>query len=117
MRNEYKLWIYSNYFLPSKRFLLTVHNLTDTHLKNWMCLLIDMSRSGQVSLHLQQMRLYILEVARPPQVDLVPARYIFFANVHTFIFLNFYFTRLLINKSSTNIHLKLRIVLNFEEKT
>ena len=33
VRNEYKLWIYSNYFLPSKRFLLTVHTLTQTQLK------------------------------------------------------------------------------------
>ena len=33
VRNEYKLWIYSNYLLPSKRFLLTVHVLTETHLK------------------------------------------------------------------------------------
>ena len=33
VRNEYKLWIYSNYFLPSKRFLLTVHTLTNTQLK------------------------------------------------------------------------------------
>ena len=32
VRNEYKLWIYTNYLLPSKRFLLTVHNLTDTQL-------------------------------------------------------------------------------------
>jgi hypothetical protein len=33
VRNEYKLWIYKQYFLPSKRFLLTVHTLTATHLK------------------------------------------------------------------------------------
>ena len=33
VRNEFKLWIYSNYFLPSKRFLLTVHNLTTTSLE------------------------------------------------------------------------------------
>ena len=33
VRNEYKLWIYSNYLLPSKRFLLTIHTLTDSHLK------------------------------------------------------------------------------------
>ena len=32
VRSEYKLWIYVNYFLPSKRFLLTVHNLTSTSL-------------------------------------------------------------------------------------
>ena len=31
--SEYKLWIYSHYFLPSKRFLLTVHTLTATQLK------------------------------------------------------------------------------------
>ena len=28
VRNEYKLWIYKEYLLPSKHFLLTVHNLT-----------------------------------------------------------------------------------------
>ena len=33
IRNEYKLWIYKNYFLPSKRFLLTVHELTSSYLK------------------------------------------------------------------------------------
>ena len=33
VRNEFKLWIYTNYFLPSKRFLLTVHTLTKTQLK------------------------------------------------------------------------------------
>ena len=33
VRNEIKLWIYKLYFLPSKRFLLTVHTLTATHLK------------------------------------------------------------------------------------
>ena len=33
VRNEYQLWIYSNYLLPSKRFLLTIHSLTDTLLK------------------------------------------------------------------------------------
>ena len=33
VRKEYKLWIYANYFLPSKRFLLTVHTLTQTQLK------------------------------------------------------------------------------------
>ena len=32
--NEYKLWMYDNYFLPSKRFLLTIHNLTQTQLKS-----------------------------------------------------------------------------------
>ena len=32
VRNEYKLWIYSKYFLPSIRFLLTVHDVTSTHL-------------------------------------------------------------------------------------
>ena len=30
IRNEYKLWIYKHYFLPSIRFLLTVHELTKT---------------------------------------------------------------------------------------
>ena len=33
VRNEYKLWMYINYLLPSKRFLLTIHTITDTHLK------------------------------------------------------------------------------------
>ena len=33
VRNEYKLWIYSKYLLPSKRFLLTIHTLTQTQLK------------------------------------------------------------------------------------
>ena len=33
VRNEFKLWIYSNYLLPSKRFMLTIHVLTETHLK------------------------------------------------------------------------------------
>ena len=33
VRNEYKLWIYANYLLPSKRFLLTIHTLTQTQLK------------------------------------------------------------------------------------
>ena len=31
--NEFKLWIYKNYLLPSKCFILTIHVLTDTHLK------------------------------------------------------------------------------------
>ena len=33
LRNEYKLWMYSKYLVPSKLFLLTIHTLTDTHLK------------------------------------------------------------------------------------
>ena len=33
VRNEYKLWIYSQYFLPSKHFLLTIYTLTDSQLK------------------------------------------------------------------------------------
>ena len=33
VRNEYKLWMCINYLLPSKRFLLTIHTITDTHLK------------------------------------------------------------------------------------
>ena len=33
IRPEYKLWILKNYLIPSKRFLLTVHTLTQTHLK------------------------------------------------------------------------------------
>ena len=32
VRNEYKLWIYKEYLLPSKRFLMTVHTLTSTQL-------------------------------------------------------------------------------------
>ena len=32
VRNEYKLWMFKEYFLPSKRFLLTVHTLTATQL-------------------------------------------------------------------------------------
>ena len=33
VRNELKLWIYQNYLLPSERFMLTIHVLTDTHLQ------------------------------------------------------------------------------------
>ena len=33
IRPEYKLWILKNYLIPSKRFLLTVHTLTQTQLK------------------------------------------------------------------------------------
>ena len=32
VRNVYKLWIYAKYFLPLKRFLLTIHTLTQTQL-------------------------------------------------------------------------------------
>ena len=32
IRSEYKLWILKNYLIPSKRFLLTVHTITKTHL-------------------------------------------------------------------------------------
>ena len=32
IRPEYKLWIYVHYFLPSIRFLLTVHDVTSTNL-------------------------------------------------------------------------------------
>ena len=32
VRSEYKLWIYATYFLPPKRFLLTVHTVTKSHL-------------------------------------------------------------------------------------
>ena len=32
VRNEYKLWMFKEYLLPSKRFLLTVHTLTATQL-------------------------------------------------------------------------------------
>ena len=32
VRGEYKMWIYQNYFLPSIRFLLTVHDITVTDL-------------------------------------------------------------------------------------
>ena len=46
IRNEYKLWIYKHYLLPSTRFLLTVHDLpksylskldvfTDKYIKKW----------------------------------------------------------------------------------
>ena len=34
VRNEFKLWMYTKYLLPSKRFLLTIHTLTDTQLKS-----------------------------------------------------------------------------------
>ena len=34
IRPEYKLWILKNYLIPSKRFLLTIHTLTQTHLKH-----------------------------------------------------------------------------------
>ena len=30
VRNKFKLWIYKHYFLPSIRFILTVHDLTKT---------------------------------------------------------------------------------------
>ena len=33
IRSEYKLWILKSYLIPSKRFLLTVHTLTQTHLQ------------------------------------------------------------------------------------
>jgi hypothetical protein len=33
IRNEFKLWVYSNYFLSSMRFILTVHDLTSTSLR------------------------------------------------------------------------------------
>ena len=33
VRNEFKLWLYSNYLLPLKRLMLTLHVLNDTHLK------------------------------------------------------------------------------------
>ena len=32
VRREYKMWMYQHYFLPSIRFLLTVHDITETHL-------------------------------------------------------------------------------------
>ena len=32
VRKEYKMWMYQHYFLPSIRFLLTVHDITETHL-------------------------------------------------------------------------------------
>ena len=32
-RNEHKMWIYKNYFLPSQRFNLTVYDLTKTGLQ------------------------------------------------------------------------------------
>ena len=33
IRNEYKMWIYQFYFLPSIRFLLTVHDITYTDIQ------------------------------------------------------------------------------------
>ena len=33
IRNEQKVWSYKNYFLPGVRFLLTVHDLTQTHVQ------------------------------------------------------------------------------------
>ena len=32
VRSKFKLWMYKEYFLPSERFLLTVHTLTSTQL-------------------------------------------------------------------------------------
>ena len=37
IRSEYKMWIYQHYFLPSIRFLLTVHEITETHLTICIC--------------------------------------------------------------------------------
>ena len=34
VRNEFKLWMFSDYLLPSKRYLLAIHTLTDTQLKS-----------------------------------------------------------------------------------
>ena len=34
IRDEFKMWIYKYYFLPSVRFLLTVHDLTNSSLKS-----------------------------------------------------------------------------------
>ena len=33
IRNEQKMWIYQHYFLPSIKFLLTVHEMTQTHVR------------------------------------------------------------------------------------
>ena len=33
IRDEYKVWIYKHYFIPSIRFLLTVHTISQSHLK------------------------------------------------------------------------------------
>ena len=33
IRDEYKVWIYIPYFIPSIRFLLTVHTISQNHLK------------------------------------------------------------------------------------
>ena len=33
VRYEYKLWIYQNYLLNAHRFLLTIHDITQTDLK------------------------------------------------------------------------------------
>ena len=62
VRPEYKMWMYKNYFLPSIRFLLTVHEITETHLtvldarcnkyiKKWT----GVPRSGtNLSFHMQE---------------------------------------------------------------
>ena len=34
IRDEFKLWIYKNYLLPSVRFILTIHDLTKSDLKH-----------------------------------------------------------------------------------
>ena len=31
--NEYKVWIYKHFFIPSIRFLFTVHTISQSHLK------------------------------------------------------------------------------------
>ena len=33
IRDEYKVWIYKHYFIPSIQFLLTVHTISQFHLK------------------------------------------------------------------------------------
>jgi hypothetical protein len=59
VRNEYKLWMYKEYLLPSKCFLLTVHNLTKTQLKTLDTLTESILRNGQGSPKVQLMHLYI----------------------------------------------------------
>ena len=56
VRNEYKLWIYKEYLLPSKRFLMTVHTLTSTQLSKLNTLT---DKYIKICLEVQQMQSYI----------------------------------------------------------
>ena len=58
VRNEFKLWMYSNCLLPSKRFLLTIHTLTDTQLKSLDTSQTKPSKVGQASLQVKPMLSY-----------------------------------------------------------